>query len=90
MTPDAPFAMGGLTAPAIPGVMVTLADGRALVAWAAANANPTVDIEGPTRRLTSGWPDVVFELEQPRAGAQHGAQAGHRGPGGEHPLVGRQ
>ena len=58
--PDAPIAMGGLTAPAIPGVMVTLADGRALVAWAAANANPTVDIEGPTRRLTSGWPDVVF------------------------------
>ena len=24
-----------------------------------ANANPTVDIEGPLRRLTSGWPDVV-------------------------------
>jgi hypothetical protein len=57
--PDAPISMGGLTAPAIPGVMVTLADGRALVAWAAANANPTVDIEGPLKRLTSGWPDVV-------------------------------
>ena len=57
--PDAPIAMGGLTAPAIPGVMVTLADGRGLVAWAAANVTPTVDIEGPLRRLTSGWPDVV-------------------------------
>ena len=42
--PDAPISMGGITAPAIPGVMVTLADGRALVAWAAAN---------PARRSTS-------------------------------------
>lgn len=57
--PDAPIAMTGLTAPAIPGVMVTLADGRALVAWAGVNANATVAIEGPPRRLTSGWPDVV-------------------------------
>ena len=58
-TPDPPIAMSALTAPAIPGVMVTLTDGRALVAWAAANAVPTLDIEGPPRRLTSGWPDVV-------------------------------
>ena len=57
--PDAPISMGALTAPAISGVMVTLADGRALVAWAAANAAPTVSIEGPLARLTSGWPDVV-------------------------------
>ena len=57
--PDAPISMGGLTAPAIPGVMTTLADGRGLVAWAAANPNPTLDIEGPLTRLTSGWPDVV-------------------------------
>ena len=57
--PDAPISMGALTAPAIPGVMVTLADGRALVAWAAANAAPTLNIEGPLARLTSGWPDVV-------------------------------
>jgi Subtilase family/PKD domain/PA domain len=57
--PDAPIAMAALTAPAIAGVMVTLADGRALVAWAAANPVPTVDIEGPLKRLTSGWPDVV-------------------------------
>jgi subtilisin family serine protease len=57
--PDAPISMGGITAPAIPGVMVTLADGRALVNWASANPTPTVDIEGPLARLTSGWPDVV-------------------------------
>ena len=57
--PDAPISMGGITAPAIPGVMVTLADGRALVAWAAANPAPTVNLEGPLTRLTSGWPDVV-------------------------------
>ena len=57
--PDAPISMGALTAPAIPGVMVTLADGRAIVAWAAANPAATIDIEGPLKRLTSGWPDVV-------------------------------
>jgi subtilisin family serine protease len=57
--PDAPISMGALTAPAIPGVMVTLADGRAIVAWAAANPATTIDIEGPLKRLTSGWPDVV-------------------------------
>ena len=57
--PDAPISMGGITAPAIPGVMVTQADGRALVAWAAANAGETVTLEGPIARLTSGWPDVV-------------------------------
>src|SRR5215213_373514 len=57
--PDAPIAMGALVAPVLPCVMVTLADGRALVAWATANATPTVDIEGPLQRLTSGWPDVV-------------------------------
>jgi subtilisin family serine protease len=57
--PDAPIAMGGLAAPFIPGVMVTLADGRAMVAWAAANAAPTVEIQAPLQRLTSGWPDVV-------------------------------
>jgi subtilisin family serine protease len=57
--PDAPISMGGITAPAIPGVMVTLADGRAMVAWAAANVGETVTIDGPLARLTSGWPDVV-------------------------------
>jgi PKD repeat protein len=57
--PDAPISMGALTAPAIPGVMVTLADGRAFVAWAAANPGTTVTLEGPLARLTSGWPDVV-------------------------------
>ena len=57
--PDAPISMGALAAPFIPGVMVTLADGRALVAWVAANPTATVDIEGPLKRLTSGWPDVV-------------------------------
>jgi subtilisin family serine protease len=57
--PDAPIVMGGFTGPTIPAVMITLADGRAMVAWAQANANPTVDIEGPVQRLTSGWPDVV-------------------------------
>ena len=57
--PDAPISMGGITAPAIPGVMVTLADGRALVAWADANVGETVTLEGPLARLTSGWPDVV-------------------------------
>ena len=57
--PDAPISMGGITAPAIPGVMVTLADGRALVTWANANPTATVNIEGPLARLTSGWPDVV-------------------------------
>ena len=57
--PDAPIAMGGFTGPTLPGVMVTLADGRAMVSWAAANATPTVDIEGPVQRLRSGWPDVV-------------------------------
>ncbi|NUT56947.1 MAG: S8 family serine peptidase, partial [Thermoleophilia bacterium] len=57
--PDAPIAMGAFTLPAIPSVMVTLADGRALVAWAAANAGATVSIEAPLARLTSGWPDVV-------------------------------
>jgi minor extracellular serine protease Vpr len=57
--PDAPISMGGITAPAIAGVMVTLADGRALVAWADANAGETVTLEGPLARLTSGWPDVV-------------------------------
>ena len=58
-SPDAPIAMGALTAPAIPGVMVTLADGRALVAFVTANPTATVNIEGPLARLTSGWPDVV-------------------------------
>ncbi|HXH33865.1 MAG TPA: S8 family serine peptidase [Plantibacter sp.] len=58
-SPDPPISMGGITAPAIPGVMVTLADGRGLVAWASTNPAPTVDIEGPLKRLTSGWPDVV-------------------------------
>jgi minor extracellular serine protease Vpr len=57
--PDAPIAMGGLVAPAIPGVMVTLSHGRALVQWASTNTAPTVDIEGPVTRSTSGWPDVV-------------------------------
>jgi hypothetical protein len=57
--PDAPISMGALTAPAIPGVMVTLADGRAFVAWAAANPGTTVTLEGPLARQTSGWPDVI-------------------------------
>jgi hypothetical protein len=57
-TADPPTAMG-LTVPTIPAVMITRADGRALIAWAAANAAPTVDIEGPLKRLTSGWPDLV-------------------------------
>ena len=57
--PDAPTPMGGFTLPAIPSVMVTQADGRAMVAWAAANTAPTAQIEGPIKRLTSGWPDVV-------------------------------
>jgi hypothetical protein len=57
--PDAPTVMGGFTPPTIPAVMVTRTDGRAMVSWAQANANPTVDIEGPVQRLTSGWPDVA-------------------------------
>jgi minor extracellular serine protease Vpr len=57
--PDAPIAMSGLAAPFIPSVMVTLADGRALVSWASANAGATVSIQAPLARLTSGWPDVV-------------------------------
>ena len=57
--PDAPISMGGITAPAIPGVMVTQADGRAIVAWAAGHPGATLDIEGPLTRLTTGWPDVV-------------------------------
>ena len=58
-SPDPPISMGGIVGPAIPGVMVTLADGRAIVAWAAANPATTIDVEGPVKRLTSGWPDVV-------------------------------
>ena len=38
-TADAP-RLRSITAPAPPGVMVTLADGRALVAWATANTAP--------------------------------------------------
>jgi minor extracellular serine protease Vpr len=57
--PDAPIAMSGFTLPAIPSVMVTLSDGRALVSWAAANAGATVSIQAPLARLTSGWPDVI-------------------------------
>jgi hypothetical protein len=56
---DPPTAMAGFTLPAIPSVMVTLADGRALVSWAAANPGATVSIEAPLARLTSGWADVV-------------------------------
>jgi minor extracellular serine protease Vpr len=56
---DAPIAMGAFTLPAIPSVMVTLADGRALVSWAASNPGATVEIAAPLARLTSGWPDVV-------------------------------
>jgi minor extracellular serine protease Vpr len=56
---DAPIAMGGFTGPTIPAVMITRADGRAMVSWAQTNASPTVDIEGPVQRLRSGWPDVV-------------------------------
>ena len=56
---DAPIAMSGFTLPAIPSVMVTLTDGRALVSWAAANASPTVEIAAPLARVTSGWPDVI-------------------------------
>lgn len=57
--PDAPIAMSAFTLPAIPSVMVTLADGKALVSWAAANASPTVEIAAPLARVTSGWPDVI-------------------------------
>jgi minor extracellular serine protease Vpr len=57
--PDGPTAMGGFQGPTLPAVMVTRADGRAMVSWAQTNTNPTVDIEGPVQRLRSGWPDVV-------------------------------
>jgi subtilisin family serine protease len=57
--PDAPIAMGAFTLPAIPSVMVTQADGRALVSWASSNPGATASIEAPLARLTSGWPDVV-------------------------------
>jgi subtilase family protein/PA domain-containing protein/PKD domain-containing protein len=57
--PDAPFAMGAFTLPAIPSVMVTLADGQALVSWANTNPGATAEIAAPLARLTSGWPDVV-------------------------------
>ena len=57
-SPDPPSAMAFATA-APPSVMITLADGRALVAWAAGNAGATATIAAPLQRLTSGWPDVV-------------------------------
>ena len=79
--PDAPIAMGGITLPAIPGVMVTQADGRALVAWASANANPTVDIEGPLKRLTSGWPDVVAASSSRGPGPTMGIKPDIAAPG---------
>jgi hypothetical protein len=56
---DAPIAMSAFTLPAIPSVMVTLADGRALVSWAGSNPGATLEIAAPLARLTSGWPDVV-------------------------------
>ena len=79
--PDAPIAMGGITLPAIPGVMVTQADGRALVAWASANPNPTVDIEGPLKRLTSGWPDVVAASSSRGPGPTMGIKPDIAAPG---------
>ena len=55
---DPPSAMAFATA-ANPSVMVTLGDGRALVAWAAANPGATVSIGAPLERSTAGWPDVI-------------------------------
>jgi len=57
-SPDPPSPMSFATA-APPSVMITLSDGRAFVAWAAANAGATVSIGAPLQRLTSGWADVV-------------------------------
>ena len=79
--PDAPISMGALTAPAIPGVMVTLADGRALVSWATANPAPTVNIEGPLKRLTSGWPDVIAGSSSRGPGATMGIKPDIAAPG---------
>ena len=57
-SPDPPSSMAFATA-APPSVMITLSDGRALVAWAAANPGATASIGAPLQRLTSGWADVV-------------------------------
>ena len=57
-SPDPPSSMSFATA-APPSVMITLSDGRALVAWAAANPGATASIGAPLQRLTSGWADVV-------------------------------
>ena len=61
--------------------MVTLADGRALVSWAAANAAPTLDIEGPLKRLTSGWPDVIAGSSSRGPGATMGIKPDIAAPG---------
>ena len=55
---DPPSSMAFATA-AVPSLMVTLGDGRALVAWAAGNPDATLRIAAPIERLTSGWPDIV-------------------------------
>jgi subtilisin family serine protease len=57
---DPPFAMGFTTPSPIPAVMVSMNDGKAMVAWAASNPTATdLSIEAPVQRLTSGWPDIV-------------------------------
>jgi Subtilase family/PKD domain/PA domain len=55
---DPPGSMSFAT-PAPPSLMVTLGDGKALVAWAVANPTASLRIAAPIERLLSGWPDIV-------------------------------
>lgn len=56
--PDLPSSFS-LPAPAIPGVMISQADGRGMVAWAKTDSAPTVTIDSSTERVTNAPADVV-------------------------------
>ena len=88
-SPDPPSAMAFATA-APPSVMITLADGRALVAWAAGNPARPSTIAGPLQRLTSGWPDVVAGSSSRGPALTMGIKPDIAAPGYERPLVGGQ
>jgi hypothetical protein len=79
-SPDPPSSMSFAT-PAPPSVMITLNDGRAFVAWAAANPGATASIGAPLQRLTSGWPDVIAGSSSRGPGATMGIKPDIAAPG---------
>ena len=77
---DPPSSMSFTTA-APPSLMITLNDGKAFTAWAAANPGATASIGAPLQRLTSGWPDVVAGSSSRGPGATMGIKPDIAAPG---------